>query len=72
MKDDKNAPAFKPQPDVEPIPAAAAIAELTRRGYDRDPALRYAKAARSHTERGSKEWNAWKEVEQLLAPPTEK
>lgn len=59
-------------PDVEPTNRDAAIAELTRRGYDAGYALNYAKAARSWTPKDSPAWKVWKQVEDKLSPPEEK
>lgn len=48
--------------------AATLISELTARGYDRDYAWRYAKAAKSWCEKDSHDWNVWHEAERLTAP----
>ena len=61
----------KPKPEFhDPLPiniaatsADEALAELRRRGYADPAARKYAKAARSWTERGSSEWAVWEEVE---------
>jgi hypothetical protein len=54
--------------DVEAKDGKAAFAELTKRGYDKAACFRYARAARSWTEKGSSEWNVWLEVEALASP----
>ena len=56
--------------NMKPESPEHAIATLTKNGYSRDGMHRYAKAARSWTEKGSPEWDTWLEVEKTTAEPT--
>ena len=48
-----------------------AIDHLIAKGYNHYGVWRYAKAAKSWESRGSKEWDVWQQVEDLMAPKEE-
>ncbi len=63
----KETKEIKPLPPIDVSSSKAALADLKKREYSDTAALSYAKAARSWTQKDSKEWKVWKEVEAFLS-----
>ena len=57
----------KYEPEIVEM-AKGAVAELVRKEYDKDSIWRFAKAAKSWCERGSKEFLMWEFVVRQMEP----